>query len=197
MKKWKKMRKSEKNEKKWENEKNERMEKGFKKKKWEKWEKMKKWKKVKKWKKKKKEKKWKNETMKKNEKMKKWENQKMRKWKNEKMRKMRKMKKNGEKWWKKERKMKNFAFTRKILDDFQGFTVIVVTFFVKILNDFHDLVSECLFPEENQQLILGGSEFFHKKSDNFHWTWNKNTHFPTKIDEKNCKGQPFYQWVFF
>ena len=29
----------------------------------------------------------------------------------------------------------------------------------------------CLFPEENQQPVLGGDR------DNFHWTWNNNAHF--------------------
>ena len=68
---------------------------------------------------------------------------------------------------------------------FPGFTVVVVTFFVKILDDFHDFVSECvLFPEENQQPVLGGDRF-PKKSDNFHWTSNKkHTFLPTKINEK-------------
>ena len=34
----------------------------------------------------------------------------------------------------------------------------------------------CLFPEENQQPVLRG-HVFPKKSDNFYWTGNKNTHF--------------------
>ena len=41
-------------------------------------------------------------------------------------------------------KMKKFGFTRKILDDFQGLPLLFVTFFVKILDDFHDCVSECV-----------------------------------------------------
>ena len=64
---------------------------------------------------------------------------------------------------KKERKMKTFGFTRKILDDFQGLPFVVVTSFVEILNDFHDFVSECLFPEENQQPVLGSHRFFEEK----------------------------------
>ena len=48
------------------------------------------------------------------------------------------MEKNDEK----RKKMKIFGFTRKILDDFQGF------FF-----------GMCLFPEENQQPVLRGQRF--------------------------------------
>ena len=53
---------------------------------------------------------------------------------------------------------------------FPRFTVVVVTFFVKILDDFHDFVSECVsFPRKINnpfwEVIV-----FPKKSDNFHWT---------------------------
>ena len=49
-------------------------------------------------------------------------------------------------------------------------TVVVVTFFVKILDDFNDFVSECVsFPRKINnpfwEVIV-----FPKKSDNFHWT---------------------------
>ena len=68
---------------------------------------------------------------------------------------------------------------------FPGFTVVVVTFFVKILDDFHDFVSECVsFPRKNNNpfwLVI----VFPKKSDNFHWTRNKTHNLPTKINEKN------------
>ena len=37
--------------------------------------------------------------------------------------------------------------------------VVVVTFFVKILDDFHDFLPLCLFSEENQQPVLGGHRF--------------------------------------
>ena len=44
-------------------------------------------------------------------------------------------------------KLKKFGFTRKILDDFH--TVVVVTFFVEILDDFNDFVSEWVsFPRK-------------------------------------------------
>ena len=56
------------------------------------------------------------------------------------------------------------AAGRKILDDFRGFTVVVVTFFVKILDDVHDFVSECVsFQEENQHPVLRGQRFSKEK----------------------------------
>ena len=66
--------------------------------------------------------------------------------------------------------VKKFGFTRKILDDFQGFTVVVVTFFVEILDDFHAFVSECVsFPKKINNLLCGVTVFL-KKSVNVHWT---------------------------
>ena len=50
---------------------------------------------------------------------------------------------------------------------FPGFAVVVVTFFVKILDDFHDFVSECVT--------------FRKKIKNPFWRVNI---LPTKIDEQ-------------
>ena len=53
---------------------------------------------------------------------------------------------------------------------FPGFTVVVVTFFVKILDDLHDFVSECVsFPRKINNPFWGVI-VFPKKSDNFHWT---------------------------
>ena len=77
--------------------------------------------------------------------------------------KMKKMEKNDE------RKLKNWIHTQNPLR-FPGFTVVVVTFFVKIHDDFHDFVSECVsFPRKMNnpfcEVIV-----FQKKSDNFHWT---------------------------
>ena len=70
---------------------------------------------------------------------------------------------------KKERKMKKFGFHTQNPRRFSGFTVVVVNFFVKLLDDFHDfLFGMCLFPEENQQPIMGGHHIL-----------------PTEIDEKN------------
>ena len=50
------------------------------------------------------------------------------------------MKKNDEKRKKNE---KNWIHTQNPRR-FPGFTVVVVTFFVKMLDDFHDFVSECV-----------------------------------------------------
>ena len=71
------------------------------------------------------------------------------------------MKKNDEK----ERKRKNKAIWLHTQNPqrFPGFTVVVVTFFVKILDDFHDFVSECVLPEENQQPVLGCNRFSEEK----------------------------------
>ena len=125
------------------------------------------------------EKKWKKK--KENEKMKKWKNEinekndKMKKMKNEK-----KMEKNDEK---KKKNAKHFTHTQNPRR-FPGFTVVVVIFFVKILDDFHDFVSECVsFPMKINnpfwRVIV-----FPKKSDNFHSTWNKNTHFTDENERK-------------
>ena len=117
-------------------------------KKWEKWNKWEKWEKWEKWKNEKKTEKktkrtWKNE--------KKWNKWKMKKWKK------------GEKWWKKKEKWKN-GFTRKNPRRFPGFTVVVVTFFVKILDDVHDLVSECVsFPRKINNPFCGVIVFFRRK----------------------------------
>ena len=87
--------------------------------------------------------------------------------KNEKMKKKNeKMKKNDEKRKKNEKKWIHTQNPRR----FPGFTVVVVTFFVKILDDFHDCVSECVsFPRKINNPFWGVI-VFPKKSDNFHWT---------------------------
>ena len=46
---------------------------------------------------------------------------------------------------------------------FPGLSVVVVTFFDDILDDFHDIFGMCLVPEENQQPFLGVSPFFRQK----------------------------------
>ena len=108
---------------------------------------------------------------------KKWK--KMKKWTNEK----KKRKKNGEKRWKKKEKWKKLIHTQNPLR-FPGFTVVVVICFFKILDDFHDFVSECVsFPRKINNpfwVVI----VFPKKSDNFHWTWNKNTHFTDENQRK-------------
>ena len=65
---------------------------------------------------------------------------------------------------KKERKMKNNWIHKQNPRRFPGCTVVVVTFFVKIFDDFHDFVSECVsFPRKNQQPVLGGNRFSEEK----------------------------------
>ena len=89
--------------------------------------------------------------------------------KNEKMKNMKKTKKkekNDEKGKKNEKKLDSHAKSSTI----SRFTVVVVTFFVKIIDDFHDFVSECVsFPRKISNPFWGVI-VFPKKSDNFHWT---------------------------
>ena len=70
---------------------------------------------------------------------------------------------------KKERKMKNWIHTQNPRR-FPGFAVVVVTFFVKILNDFHDFVSECVS--------------FPRKINNPFW---EVIVFPTKMNEQKIR----------
>ena len=53
---------------------------------------------------------------------------------------------------------------------FPGFTVVVVIFFVEILGDFNDFVSECVSFQRKINNPFWGLTVFPKKSDNFHWT---------------------------
>ena len=76
------------------------------------------------------------------------------------------MKKNDEKRKKNAKKWIHTKNPRR----FPGFTVVVVTLFVKILDDFHDFVSECVsFPRKINNPFWNVI-VFPKKSDNFHWT---------------------------
>ena len=80
--------------------------------------------------------------------------------------KKKKMEKNNEKRKKNE---KNWIQTQN-LRRFPGFTVVVVTFFVKIIDDFHDFVSECVSFQRKINNPFWGVIVFSKKRDNFHWT---------------------------
>ena len=64
----------------------------------------------------------------------------------------------------KERKMKKIVFTSKFLDDFQGLPLLL-NFFVEIPDDFFPwfCFGIYLFPEGNQQPILGGERFSKEK----------------------------------
>ena len=67
-------------------------------------------------------------------------------------------------------KMKKFGFTRKILDDFSRLPLLLKLFFVEILDDFHDFVSECVSFQRKINNPFCGVTVFPKKSDNFHLT---------------------------
>ena len=53
---------------------------------------------------------------------------------------------------------------------FPGFTVVVATLFFKILDDFHDFVSECVSFQWEINNPFWGVIVFPRKSGNFHWT---------------------------
>ena len=104
----------------------------------------------------------KNEKKEKNEK-----NEKMKKRKNE------KMKKNDEIWIHTQNPRR-----------FPGFTVVVETFFFKILDDFHDFVSDCVsFPRKINNPFCGVS-VFPKKVTSFIGRETKTHILPTKINNK-------------
>ena len=61
--------------------------------------------------------------------------------------------------------MNNEKFARKILDDFLGLPLLLLLFLSNPTRFPWFCFGRSLFPEENQQPVLGS------------WTWNKNTHF--------------------
>ena len=69
----------------------------------------------------------------------------------------------------KERKMNKWIHTQNPRR-FPVFAVVVVTFFVKILDDFHDFVSECVSFSRKINNPFWSLTVFPKKSDNVHWT---------------------------
>ena len=86
-----------------------------------------------------------------------------------------KMEKNDEKRKKNEKKWVHTQNPRR----FPGFTVVVVTFFVKILDGFHDFVSECVsFPRKIN------NPFFRRKVTIFIGRETKTHILPTKMNEK-------------
>ena len=100
--------------------------------------------------------------------------------KNEKMKK--KTKKCG-KMMRKERKWKNWIRTQNPRR-FPGFTVVVVTFFVKIIDDFHNFVSECVsFPRKINNPFWEWS-FFQRKVAIFIGRETKTHILPTKMNEQ-------------
>ena len=76
---------------------------------------------------------------------------------------------------------------------FPGFAVVVVTYFVEILESLTISMilfrNVCLFPEENQQPVLRGHRFSEEKCQ-----FSSTTHIlPTKINEYFRQGQPLSQ----
>ena len=68
---------------------------------------------------------------------------------------------------KKERKKTKWIQTQNPLR-FPRFTVVVVTFFRQILDDFHDFVLECVSFQRKINNPFWGLTLSPKKSDNFH-----------------------------
>ena len=71
-----------------------------------------------------------------------------------------KMKKRKMKTLMNNEKMKKFGITRKIPDDFQGLPLLLFLFFVGILDDFHDFVSECVSFQKKMNNPFWGVTFF-------------------------------------
>ena len=115
-------------------------------------------------------------------KMKNEKNEKNRKWK---MKKNEKKKKNNETW----RKMKKFGFHTQNPLRFPRFTVVVVTFCVKILIDF--CFGMCLFPDENQQPVLRVRRFSQEKFQFSLDVKQKHTCYRRKSTKKIAKVSPF------
>ena len=143
---------------------------------------------MKKWKKKRKnEKKWNYEKKKKEKMKKRRKKEKMKKMKKEKMKKKMKKREKIKKWknekkWKK--KWKKWIHTQNPRR-FPGFTVVVVTFFVKILDDFHDFVLECVsFPRKINNPFWEGNRFFRSKVTIFIGRETKTHILQTKMNGK-------------
>ena len=100
--------------------------------------------------------------------------------KNKKMRKMRKENeekmKNAEKW-------RNLASHAKSSASSRVYWCCC-NFFVEILDDFHDFVSECFSFQKKINNPFCGVTFSRRKVTTFHWTWNKTHILPKKIDEQ-------------
>ena len=120
-------------------------------------------------------------------------------WKKRKWRKLKKMKKNQKmtkmkKWKKKEKMKKTKENEEKSKNDKnekmkEKWRKMAKSLKISSLHTQNPrrfswfCLGMCLFPQENQQPVLGLT-VFPKKSDNFHWTWNKNTHFTDENQRK-------------
>ena len=91
------------------------------------------------------------------------------------------MEKNDEK----RKKMKKIGFQTQNPLRFPRFTVVVVTFFVKILVDFHDFVSECVsFQRKINNPFWGSNRFSEEKSQFSLDVKQKHTFFRRKSTKK-------------
>ena len=94
------------------------------------------------------------------------------------------------------KKMKNEKSKKKLDSDAKSFRISKVyrcccNFFRQNPRRFQWFCfGMCLFPEENQQPVLGGHRFFRRKVTMFIGRETKTHILPTKIDEKNRQGQP-------
>ena len=124
-------------------------------------------------------------------------NEKNKKSKNEKNGKNEKMKKN-ENDEKREKNEEILIQTQNPLR-FPRFTVVVVTFFVKILDDFHDFVSECVsFPRKINNPFWVVSVFFRRRVTIVIGRETKTHILPTKINEiKIANASPSNNNYFF
>ena len=102
------------------------------------------------------------------------------------------MEKNDEK---KKKNEKNWIHTQNPRR-FPGFTVVVVTFFVKILDDFHDFVSECVCFQRKINNPFIGVTFFRRKVTIFIGRETKTHILPTKINEKKSLRSAYLTIIF-
>ena len=73
---------------------------------------------------------------------------------------------------------------------FPGFTVVVVTFFVKIIDDVCVFFGMCLFPKENPQPVLRGHRFSEQK---IHFSLDvkqKHTFYNENLRKKSLRSAP-------
>ena len=104
-----------------------------------------------------------------------------------------KKRKNVEKMMKKRKKNEEIWLHTQNPLRFPGFTVVVVTFSVEILDDFHEFASECVSFQRKSTTRFAVSRFFRRKVTIFIGRETK-THI---YQRKNRSGQPFYEQPFF
>ena len=83
--------------------------------------------------------------------------------------------------------MKKFGFHTQNLRRYPGFTVVVVTFFVEILDDFHDFFRNVSLSRGKSTTRFGWSPFFRRKVTIFIGRETKTHISPTKINEQKIR----------